>query len=101
MAAVTGKGAKVKYTAATYSTAAAEGFTSISPTTDRTDFRITDGTKRHWARETSTGGALLPLMFVNSTAHVGDFDVNYVQGKVTFDPALTTAESALVTGTVY
>ena len=40
-------------------------------------------------------------MFVNSTAHVGDFDVNYVQGKVTFDPALTTAESALVTGTVY
>jgi hypothetical protein len=38
-------------------------------------------------------------MLVNSTAHVGDFDVNYVQGKVTFDPALTTAH--VVTGTVY
>jgi len=99
MAAVTGKGAKVKVTSATYSTAAAEAFTSISPTTDRTEFRITDGTKRHWARITSTGGPLPPLMLVNSTAHVGDFDVNYVQGKVTFDPALTTAD--VVTGTVY
>ena len=99
MAAVTGKGAKVKVTSATYSTAAAEAFTSISPTTDRIEFRITDGTKRHWARITSTGGPLPPLMLVNSTAHVGDFDVNYVQGKVTFDPALTTAD--VVTGTVY
>ena len=101
MAAVTGKGAKVKVTSATYSTAAAEAFTSISPTTDRTEFRITDGTKRHWARITSTGGPKPPLMLVNTTAHVGDFDVNYVQGKVTFDPALTTAEGDAVTGTVY
>ena len=101
MAIVTGKGAKVKFTSATYSTAAAEAFTSISATTDRTEFRITDATKRHWARITSTGGPKPPLMLVNSTAHVGDFAVNYVQGKVTFDPALTTAESALVTGTVY
>ena len=101
MAIVTGKGAKVKYTSAKYSTAAAEGFTSLSATTDRTEFRITDGTKRHWARETSTGGPLPPLMLVNTTAHVGDFSVNYVQGKVTFDPALTTDESDGVTGTVY
>ena len=99
MAAVTGKGAKVKVTSATYSTAAAEAFTSISTSTDRTDFRITDATKRHWARITSTGGPKPPLMLVNSTAHVGDFDVNYVQGKVSFDPALTTAD--VVTGTVY
>jgi len=101
MAIVTGKGAKVKYTSATYSTAAAETFTSLSATTDRTDFRITDGTKRHWTRTGTTGAPLLPLMFVNTTAHVGDFAVNYVQGKVTFDPALTTDESNGVTGTVY
>ena len=101
MAIVTGKGAKVKFTSATYSTAAAEAFTSISATTDRTEFRITDGTKRHWARVTSTGGPKPPLMVVNTTAHVGDFATNYVQGKVTFDPALTTAEGDAVTGTVY
>ena len=101
MAIVTGKGAKVKYTSATYSTAAAEGFTSISPTTLRADYRITDATKRHWARETSTGGPKPPLMLVGAVPHTTDFSVNYVQGKVTFDPALTTAESATVTGTVY
>ena len=94
MAALTGKSARVKYTAATYSTAAAEAFTSLSATTDRTEFRITDGTKRHWTRD------LPPVILVNTTAHT-DFAYNPVQGKLTFGTALTTAESAQVTGTVY
>ncbi len=95
MAAVTGKAAKVKFTSVAYSTAAGEAFTSLSATTDRTEFRITDGTKRHWTR------AVAPVVLVNSTAHT-DFTVNYVQGKLTFTGTpLTTAQSAQVTATVY
>ena len=95
MAALTGKTAKVKYTATAPSTAAGEAFTSLSATTDRTEFRITDGTKRHWSR------TIAPVVLVNSTAHT-DFVYNPVQGKLTFTGTpLTTAESALVTATVY
>lgn len=94
MTALTGKAAKVKHTSASYSTASGEAFTSLSATTDRTEFRITDGTKRHWTRD------LPPVILVNSTAHT-DFDYNPVQGKVTFGNPLTVAESAQVTGTVY
>ena len=95
MVALTGKSAKVKYTAAAYSTAAAEAFTSLSASTDKTEFKITDQTKRHWTR------ALPPVVSVNSTAHT-DFVYNAVQGKLTFTGTpLTTAESAQVTATVY
>ena len=95
MTALTGKTAKVKYTAAAFSTAAGEAFTSLSPTTDRTEFRITDATKRHWTQDQP------PVVLVNSTAH-SDFTVNYVQGKITFTGTpLTVAESAQVTATVY
>lgn len=91
---LTGKAAKIKVTSASFSTAAAEAFTSVSPTTDRYEFRITDATKRHWTRTQP------PLIFVNSTAHT-DFAWNPVQGKVTFGSALSTAEGNAVTGTVY
>ena len=95
MAALTGKAAKVKYTAASATTAAGEAFTSISATTVRTEFRITDGDKRHWTRD------LPPVVLVNSTAHT-DFVFNPVQGKITFTGTpLTTAQSAQVTATVY
>ncbi len=95
MAALTGKSAKVKFTAVTPTTAAAEAFTSLSVSTDRTEFRITDGTKRHWTRNTP------PVVLVNSTAHT-DFVYNPVQGKLTFTGTpLTTAESAQVTATVF
>ena len=94
MAALTGKAAKVKYTAASYSTATGEAFTSLSPTTDKTEFRITDAAKRHWTRD------LPPVVYVNSTAHT-DFEYNPVQGKLTFGNPLTVAESAQVTGDVY
>jgi len=95
MVALTGKAAKVKVTSASYSTAAGEAFTSLSATTDRTEFRITDGTKRHWTQ------AVPPVVLVNSTAHT-DFVYNPVQGKLTFTGTpLTTAESAQVTATVY
>jgi len=94
VAALTGKAAKVKYTAASYSTATGEAFTSLSPTTDKTEFRITDAAKRHWTRD------LPPVVYVNSTAHT-DFEYNPVQGKLTFGNPLTVAESAQVTGDVY
>ena len=95
MAALTGKAAKVKYTAAAYSTAAAEAFTSLSGTTDRLEFKITDAAKRHW---TTT---LPPVVLVNSTAHT-DFVWNPVQGKLSFTGTpLTTAEGDAVTETVY
>jgi hypothetical protein len=95
VAAITGKAAKVKYTAVAYSTAAAEAFTSLSATTDRFEFKITDATKRHWTRDTP------PLILVKTTAHT-DMTYNYVQGKLTFTGApLTTDEGDNVTGTVY
>ncbi len=95
MAVLTGKSAKVKFTAVTPTTAAGEAFTSLSGTTDRTEFRITDGSKRHWTRGQN------PIVLVNSTAHT-DFAFNPVQGKITFTGTpLTTAESAQVTATVY
>jgi hypothetical protein len=95
MAAVTGKSAKVKITSVAYSTDAGEAFTSLSATTDRTEFKITDATKRHWTR------AVPPVVLVNSTAHT-DYVWNPVQGKLTFTGTpLTTAQSAQVTATVY
>ena len=95
MAALTGKTAKVKHTSAAFSTAAGEAFTSLSATTDRPVFRVTDGDKRHWTRSQP------PVVLVNSTAHT-DFVYNPVQGKLTFTGTpLTTAESAQVTATVY
>jgi len=94
MGALTGKSAKVKYTSASFSTSTGEAFTSLSATTDRTEFRITDGTKRHWTREQP------PVVYVNSTAHT-DFTYNPVQGKLSFVNALSTAESAQVTADVY
>ena len=95
MAVLTGKSAKVKFTAVTPTTAAGEAFTSLSATTDRTEFRITDGDKRHWTRSQN------PIVLVNSTAHT-DFAFNPVQGKLSFTGTpLTTAESAQVTATVY
>ena len=92
MAAIAGKDAKVKTTSAAATTSTGEAMTSLSPTTDRFLFRITDKTKRHWTRDAS----LTPTVYVNTTAHT-DFATNFVQGKVTFGTALTTAESALVT----
>ena len=95
MAALTGKSAKVKYTSVAYSTAAGEAFTSLSASTAKTEFRITDQSKRHWTR------TLPPVVLVNSTAHT-DFVYNPVQGKVTFTGTpLTAAQSAQVTATVY
>ena len=90
MAAFAGKTAKIKTTAAAATTSAGEAMTSLSPTTDRFLFRITDKSKRHWTR------ALDPSVFVLTTAHT-DFAINYVQGKVTFGTALTTTESDGVT----
>ncbi len=92
MAAIAGKSAKVKTTSAAATTSTGEAMTSLSPTTDRFLFRITDKTKRHWTRDVT----LTPTVYVNTTAHT-DFATNFVQGKVTFGTALTTAESALVT----
>jgi len=95
MAALTGKAAHVKHTAAAPSTAAGEAFTSLSATTDRFEFRITDGDKRHWTRD------LPPVVLVKSTAHT-DFVYNAVQGNVTFTGSpLSTDEGDNVTATVY
>ncbi len=95
MAVLTGKSAKVKFTAVTPTTAAGEAFTSISATTKRIEFRITDGDKRHWTRSQP------PLVLVETTAHT-DFVYNPVQGKITFTGApLTTEEGNSVTATVY
>ena len=92
MAAFAGKTAKVKITAAAATTSTGEAMTSLSATTDRLLFRITDKTKRHWTRDT----ALSPAVYVLTTAHT-DFATNFVQGKVTFGTALTTAEGDAVT----
>ncbi len=92
MAAAAGKTAKLKFTAAAATTSTGEAMTSLSVTTDRFLFRITDKTKRHWTRDTT----LVPTVYVLTTAHT-DFATNFVQGKVTFGTALTTAEGDAVT----
>ena len=90
MPAFAGKTAKVRFTAAAATTSTGEAMTSLSVTTDRFLFRISDGDLRHWDR------ALDPTVYVLTTAHT-DFSINYVQGKVTFGTALTTAEGDAVT----
>ena len=90
MAALAGKVAKVKFTAAAATTSTGEAMTSMTVSTDRLLFRITDGTKRHWNLDTD------PTVYVLTTAHT-DFAINYVQGKVTFGSVLTTAEGDAVT----
>lgn len=86
MGAITGKSAKVKYTAAAATTAAGEAFVTTSPTTDYYEYRITNAAKRHW------DNTVVPTVYVNTTAHT-DMSINYVQGKVTFLTARTTAET--------
>lgn len=93
MAALAGKTSKVKFTSAAATTSTGEAMTSLSATTDRTLFRVTDKTHRHWTR------SLDPTVYVSTTAHT-DIAVNYVQGKVTFGTALTTAEGDAVTADV-
>ena len=90
MAALAGKVAKVKFTAAAATTSTGEAMTSMTVSTDRLLFRITDGTKRHWNLDTD------PTVYVLTTAHT-DFAINHVQGKVTFGSVLTTAEGDAVT----
>lgn len=94
MAAAHGKSAKVKVTSAAATTSTGEAMTSLSPTTDRFEFRITDGTMRHWDRDQTLA------VYVNTTLHT-DYVANPVQGKVTFTAAaLTTAEGDAVTADV-
>ena len=92
MAAFAGKTSKVKFTAAAATTSTGEAMTSLSGTTDRFLFRITDKAKRHWSRDAT----ITPTVYVLTTAHT-DFATNFVQGKVTFGTALTTAEGDAVT----
>ena len=92
MVAAAGKTAKVKFTSAAATTSTGEAMTSLSGTTDRFLFRITDKTKRHWTRDAT----IPPTVYVLTTAHT-DFATNFVQGKVTFGSALTTAEGDAVT----
>ena len=88
MGAITGKQAKIKVTAATATTAAAEAFVSVSPTTDYFEYRIVNAAKRHWDKD------VVPQVYVGGST-VALPAVNYVQGKVTFSAAQTT--SAVIT----
>ena len=90
MGAYTGKSAKIKYTSASATTANAEAFTPISPTTDYYEYRITDATKRHW------DNTVPPQVYVGGST--ADAAINYVQGHVTFTAAQTTA--AVITADV-
>jgi len=92
MAAQPGTVAKFKIGSAAATTSTGEAMTSLSGTTDRFLFRITDKTKRHWSKLAS----IAPTVYVLTTAHT-DFAVNHVQGKVTFGTALSTVEGDAVT----
>ena len=92
MAAQPGTVAKFKIGSAAATTSTGEAMTSLSGTTDRFLFRITDKTMRHWSKDDT----IAPTVYVLTTAHT-DFATNFVQGKVTFGTALTTAEGDAVT----
>ena len=83
MGAVTGTQAKIRYTSAVATTANAEAFVSVSPTTDYYEYRIVNAAKRHWDRDVE------PQVYVGGSTV--DPAINYVQGKVTFTAAQTTA----------
>ncbi len=86
MAALTGKSARIKTTAATATTAAAQAFTAVASTTDVYTYRITSTSRRHWDR------TVQPAVSVGaSTQNPSAYTVNYTQGRVTFGSAQTTA----------
>ena len=84
MSAITGKSAKVKYTSVTSTTAGGEAMTSVSPTTDYYEYRVTNAAKRHWDMDVE------PTVYVNASTAVAA--INYVQGHVTFTTALSTSD---------
>jgi hypothetical protein len=86
--AISGRSGNVKATAATATTAAAEDFDLVAGTT--ASYQIVDTAMRHWDLNPNTAGR--PRILVDgSTAGVPSYDVNYVQGIITFssDPGST------------
>lgn len=91
--ALAGKNANVFITATTPTTAAAEAFSAVAGSS--VSHQITAAANRHWTRDPNTAGR--PRMLVNaSTVGVPSYDVNYVQGIVTFASTV----SGTVTGDV-
>jgi len=91
--ALAGKDANVYITASTPTTSLAEAFNAVGGSS--VSHQITASTKRHWERIPDTVGR--PRMLVaGSTVGVPSYDVNYVQGIVTFASTV----SGAVTGDV-
>lgn len=90
--AIAGKNANVYITAQTATTSLAEDFDLVSGTT--ATYQIVSSSKRHW----DVTSATRPRILVSaSTVGVPSYDVNYVQGIVTFSSA---PASTAVTGDV-
>jgi len=91
--ALAGKDANVYITAATPTTAAGETFNAVAGSS--VSHQITASSKRHWEREPDTVGR--PRMLVGgTTVGVPEYDINYVQGIITFASTV----SGAVTGDV-
>lgn len=90
MAALSGKGAKVKITAVTPTSSTGEATTKLSSG----KYQVTDYTKRHWDRETT--GAV--KVYVNTTLRTADeYAVDPVNGIVQFSPTSLTTGAVPVT----
>lgn len=91
--ALAGKDANVYITATTPTTALAEAFSAVAGSS--VSHQIDSAAHRHWTRDPNTAGR--PRMLIGgSTVGVPTYDVNYVQGIVTFASTV----SGVVTGDV-
>jgi len=91
--ALAGKSANVYITATVPTTAAGEAFSAVGGSS--VSHQINTAANRHWTRDPDTAGR--PRMLVGgTTAGVPTYDVNYVQGIVTFASTV----SGAVTGDV-
>lgn len=87
MAAISGKAARIKHTAAT-ATSSTNNAATLS--TDGVTLQIDSTALRHWDKYNSTA---LRVFDTSTEISSSDFDVNWVQGKVTFDSARSTGNS--------
>lgn len=87
MAAVTGKVARIRVTAAT-ATSSTNNAATLS--TNGLTLTIDSTSRRHWNRASSTHVVVFEGA-VNRTTDIAE--INYVQGKVTFDTAHSTASA--------
>lgn len=88
MAAITGRQAKLKITAASGTASTGQALSEASPTTNIYTYRIDTAARRHWDR-----GASVTLYRNTTAVDATDYTINYAVGEVSFGQAQSTGET--------